>query len=443
MNSIGKILSLYELTSFIQAEINNAFYVPIWVKAELVKLNYYQQSGHCFPDLVEKDEGKIKAQIRATIWNHAYVMIASKFKKITGSTITPGMQLLFQVQVSFSPLYGMSLNILDIDPTFTLGALAYEKQLSIDKLTKASVINLNKEKPIPLLLQNLAIISVESSKGYNDFIQTINEYKDFYTIKHKIFPAVLQGDAAITSQISALNEIKKSYKRFDAVLILRGGGADVGMNCYDNFELAYNVATFPIPVITGIGHSTDNTIVDMVAAANMKTPTEAANFIISKFVTFEQNLNKVKNRIIERCKDLIAEEMYYLDKLSTNIVNQSEDLLEDCFGELNIMYKNIANNITTILIKEDNSILTNINSIKLNSKILINSQNHNLKLFESKQNLLNPENVLKRGFSITYYDGKTVKNANEVPENAEIETILFNGKINSVTKHISKNEQNN
>jgi len=434
MNPAAKILSLYELATFIQAELNNAFYQPVWVKAELVKLNYYQQSGHCFPDLVEKHNGKIMAQIRATIWNYNYAMIASKFKQMTGTTITPGMQLLFQVQVSFTPLYGMSLNILDIDPTFTLGALAYEKQQSIDKLTKAGVINLNKEKEMPLLLQNLAIISVESSKGFSDFIQTLDGYRDLYAIKYTLFPAILQGDTAVTSQIAALNEIRKDYKRFDTVLILRGGGADVGMNCYDNFELAYAVATFPIPVITGIGHSTDSTIVDMLAAANMKTPTEAANFIISKFIDFEFSLNRIKDKIINRCKEVISEENYYINNTYNNIANRSAALLKNSSIRLNITGKNISNNAATNLIKTKNSLLQHINSIKINSKILLNTQNHSLNLFESKQNLLKPENVLKRGFSITYHNGKVVRNAAEIPENSIVETVLFKGKLISVTK---------
>ena len=237
--------------------------------------------------------------MRGIIWKDVYSVISSKFKRITHTEIASGMQLLLQVQVTYSPIYGLSLMVMDIDPTYTTGALAYEKRQTIDRLTEEGVMDLNKSIPMPWLLQKLAIISADSSKGYNDFMQTIGEYAEQYSIFTKLYNAALQGNIAVSSQIAAFEEIKMNSDCFDAVILIRGGGGDIDMNCYDNYELAYEIATFPIPVITGIGHSTDTSVADMVSAAQMKTPTEAANFVLSGFARFEEALNTLQDNIIK------------------------------------------------------------------------------------------------------------------------------------------------
>lgn len=435
---MSKILSLYELAAIIQEEISYAFERPVWVKAELVKMNYYPQSGHCFPELVEKEGNKIKAQIRATIWSSYYPTIASKFKMVTGNTISPGMQLLFLAQVSFHPIYGLSLQIIDIDPQFSLGAMAYEKQMTIKKLEDADVINRNKSLPMPLLLKRLAIISAASSKGFNDFIQTMNE--SGYTFNYKIFPAVLQGDTAIASQISAFEEIKKDYKDYDAAIIIRGGGGEIGMNCYDNYNLAYEIATFPIPVITGIGHSTDSTIADMVAAASMKTPTETANFIIDKFKSFEDTINTTAENIIDYVTNIIGYSKKSIEDMSSRVVHSTTNYLNYNSSRLLLESSRLESSARTYISNQMHLLGSATRALKPLCKIIINNQDNRLNIYESRVNLMDPHKILKRGFSITTVNGKAVKSTADINVNDTVSTVIYEGDFLSKVTRIIKDE---
>ena len=262
-----QIFSLLEVTRSIQKTIAERYKSSYWIKAELNKLNYYRQSGHCYPELVEKQNGKIVAQIRSNLWKDDYLKIDNNFKRVLNETLKDGIKILFLASISFHPEYGLNLRIIDIDPSFTLGDLEKEKQETIKKLKDEDLFNKNKLLILPTLPQRIAIISVETSKGYADFLQVFEQANKSWRYKffHMLFPSLLQGDNAVPSIIKQLNRIKKVINHFDVVAIVRGGGGDIGLSCYNNYNLAKEVALFPIPVITGIGHATNETVTEMIS----------------------------------------------------------------------------------------------------------------------------------------------------------------------------------
>ncbi|PKO96619.1 MAG: exodeoxyribonuclease VII large subunit, partial [Bacteroidetes bacterium HGW-Bacteroidetes-9] len=286
-----QVFSLSDITESIARMFNKYYAVPYWIRAEISKLNYYPASGHCFPDLVEKQDGKIKSQVRSIIWRDDLFQISTKFEEVTRQPLSEGMAIMFQAYVKFTSAHGLSLHIIDIEPLYTLGELAREKMAAIERMKKEGIFQQNKLVPLPLLLKRVAIISAETSKGYRDLLVTLDNNPAGYRFISKLFPALLQGDGAVEAIRKQLQKIKENAAGFDAVLIIRGGGDEVGLACYDHYDLAREVALFPLPVITGIGHSTNETVVEMVACINKITPTDVAHFMIAGFRSFDDRIN--------------------------------------------------------------------------------------------------------------------------------------------------------
>ncbi len=286
MNGERKILSLLEVTRSIQATLNEQFAAPLWIKAEMNKLNLYPQSGHCYPELLEKQNGKIIAQMRANLWRDDYSRVNAAFLRVLREPLKDGINILFLGKVSYDPVYGLSLRIMDIDPSYSLGELEKEKLLTIERLKKERIFDQNKQLRLPMLPQRIAIISADTSKGLADFTKVIDGNPWGYKFFCMLFPALLQGDQASGQIVAQLDRISRVKHHFDVVAIIRGGGGDIGLSCYNNYELAKTIARFPIPVMTGIGHSTNETVSEMVAYTNAITPTELADFLIQQFHNF-------------------------------------------------------------------------------------------------------------------------------------------------------------
>ncbi len=432
-----KFYSLLELTRSIESVIKKTYTASYWVKAEIAKLNYYPQSGHCYPDLVEKENGVVLAQIRSTIWAGNFSSLNSKFVSITKEPLSDGMTVLIRVTISFHPVYGLTLQIVDVEPTYTLGELAKEKQQSIDRLKKEGVIDKNKHLVPPLLFKRLAIISVETSKGYHDFLKVIDQNEWGYNFFHMLFPAILQGIGAVNSIIEQLNRIKKVLKHFDAVLIIRGGGGDVGLSSFDNFKIANAVANFPLPIITGIGHATNETVVEQVAFINKITPTEVGYYLLQRFHDFSVQIQRMQNIIIDKSNQILANEnrrLYYtISGLKSNIdglVFEHRNILNQSgYRVLKSADKMISNNKRSLhaLQSEMSSSVTRI----------FEKSNYNIISVSDKLRLLDPKNILKRGFSITTKNGKAIFDSDKVSCNDEIETIVFSGRIISKVEKIN------
>lgn len=403
------VYSLYEISKSIESVVAKNYTRAYYIKAEILKLNYYPHSGHCYPELVEKEKGKIKAQLRAIIWSTQFKDINERFVKITGEPLKEDIGILCLATIEYSAQHGLSLHIQDIEPTFTLGELAKNKQEVIQKLKKENIFTANKLKKLPLVPKRVAIISVETSKGYSDFMVTLKQNHWNYHFECTLFPSILQGDKAIISIAHQLEMISKRALDFDCVVIVRGGGGDVGMSCYDNYQLASKVATFPLPVISGIGHSTNETITDMVAFANKITPTEVAYFLIQQFHNFSLQIDDLQNKLVQQTLSVL--------KVQDNFFEQIEHIMQLTVDKWTSRKRKELESQAQLL--------------KLFYNKYLDRHKSNLTHAETKIELLHPENVLKRGYSITYFNGKAVKDASHVNKNDLITTRFYKGEINS------------
>ncbi|MDP4290274.1 MAG: exodeoxyribonuclease VII large subunit, partial [Bacteroidota bacterium] len=302
------IFTLTEVTRSIQKTLNERYKSSFWVMAEMNKLNLYPQSGHCYPELVEKKEGRVIAEIMANIWKDDYQRINNNFLRVLKEPLKSGINILFSARITYDSVNGLRLRIIDIDPGYSLGNLEKEKQETIDRLKREGIFNSNKSLQLPVLPKRLAIISVQTSKGYSDFMQIIETNPWGYSFFHMLFPALLQGERAVETILNQLNRIRKVIHHFDAVAIIRGGGGDVGLTCYNNFELSKAIALFPIPVITGIGHSTNETVSEMVAHKNAITPTELADFLLQKFHNYLVPVQKAQETLTGKSEQILKGE---------------------------------------------------------------------------------------------------------------------------------------
>jgi exodeoxyribonuclease VII large subunit len=451
---VRKAHSLLELTQNMKLQIEKTYRTAYWIKAEINKLNYYPQSGHCYPELVEKKDGRIVAEIRGFLFRNAYEEIDQNFRRHTGKPLSDGMEVLLLCRVSYDPKYGLSLYISDIDASFTLGEMARLRSEAIKRLKTENIFYLNKEKPLSKLIGSLAIISVETSKGWRDFSQTIEESKYAAQVERKLFTAKLQGDAAVTSIAKALEKISLQHEKFDAVAIIRGGGGDIGMDCYDSFELASTVATFPIPVLTGIGHSTNLTVVEMCGHKNLITPTALAQFIIDGFTDFEQRLTQAASIIKRINKQVLPLWRSKLDGVTEELDRKSKERLKESAAalrqaghklgkgvnvglveenkklEIRIPMK-LSQSVENLIRKRQEAIAAALGSLQSSAPKYAQNETAELHHIEDKLRLLDPQNVLKRGYSITTKDGKAVNSVAELSEGDQVITRVAKGEFTS------------
>lgn len=454
-----RVYTLLEIAQSIQRAIQNLYNQAYWIKAEMHKLNHYKYSGHCYPDLLEKQEGKIVAQMRATLWDDDYQRINRHFLEVLGEPLRDGINILFLGKLNYSPVHGLSINILDIDPSFTLGDLEREKQETIRKLKAENLFELNKRLITPPLLKRLAIISVETSRGLSDFRQVIENNPWNYRFEAILFPALLQGDKAPESIITQLNRIKRVSHFFDAVAIIRGGGGEIGLSSYNNYDLAKMVATFPLPVITGIGHSTNETVVEMVAYHNAITPTALAEYLLQRFKNFDVPLDEAIKKISHSAHLILLNRSEELMQLASNLnrsvkfhLNLHEEsisgftrqILQVSKAALRLSLQNFHQITHRLKQLVPQFTLTNFhNLIHLqdimirNIRFIIKDFRFRLEASENQFNALHPANILKRGFSITIFNGKSLTDANKVQCGDQIETILYHGKLTSKVTNLN------
>ena len=403
------IFSLLEVTKSIQRTLADRYKSLYWIKAEMNKLNHYKHSGHCYPELVEKKDGKIVAEIRSILWKSDFERINSSFVKLLNEPLRDGITILFQAGISYDPLHGLSLRIVDIDPTFVLGELEREKKESILKLQQEGLFDANKLVPFPLIPKRLAIISVETSKGLSDFFKIIHNNPWGYKIETTLYPALLQGDKSIPSIIKQLAVIAERTESYDAVAIIRGGGGEVGLSSYNNYHLAKAIAIFPIPVLTGIGHSTNETVSEMVAYKNAITPSELADFLIQKFHNFSIPLDQLQERLIFLSKNKFEQEKAKLQGFAQSLSWSSKNRLQ----------------------QEKHIVLILSQRLQLFSKHFLKEQYSSLENITRLIKMADPAQLLKRGFSVTRINGKAVQSIADVQEGDIVETLLLDGKLQS------------
>ena len=412
--------SLYELNTLIKSALHLAFPEAYWVTAEIAECKCHQR-GHCYLELVEKADDKTVAQVKANIWAYEYRKLSQKFQAASGETLKPGMKIMLLVSVAFHEVYGLSLNVKDIDPAYTLGEMARKRKEIIERLKKEGIMDLNKNLSLPLVPQKIAVISSPTAAGYGDFFDQLGGNPYGYAFAPVLFPALVQGQEAEKSILAALGKVGRYAHLFDVVVIIRGGGSVVDLSCFDSYALASSIARFPIPVITGIGHEKDDTIADMVAHTRMKTPTAVAEFLISGLMSFEETLLGIRDRIRTRVERALKDEHYRLHAVA---------------GRLAF--------VPAVAASLHNRLIALRGDLKGHARQFIQKEDGRMGRMEQAVKLLDPENVLRRGYSITRCNGKVLKDASKVKKGAVLVTRLHKGNMTSIAgqkEEVKESEQ--
>jgi Exonuclease VII, large subunit len=434
------IFSLAEVARSIQKTIADRYRSVYWIKAEMNKLNHYSHSGHCYPDLVEKKNGKVVAEMRAVLWNGDYQRINQRFLQVTKEPLKNGITILFQATISYDPLYGLSLRILDIDPAFSLGELEREKLECIERLKREDLFYANKRLTLPVVPKRLAIISVETSKGYSDFLKILKDNPWGYRFEYKLFPALLQGDKSITSIIGQLATIAEGMDKYDIAAIIRGGGGEVGLSSYNNYLLAAAVSTFPIPVLTGIGHSTNETVVEMVAYHNAITPTELADFLIQRFHDFAAPLEQTRQTLVRTARQSLGASQERLDHCVRYFRLSSIHLLSQQRKTLSHQELSLRAVAATFLKSERQVLESPHQALRSTTVNFLRNCRSEVQSTEKSIHLLDPQQVLNRGYSITRINGSALKSNEKIRRGDEVETILAHGSMISIVSELKPKE---
>ena len=455
--------TLKQVADSIRKVIAERYARTYWVTAEMHKLNQTRK-GHCYPELVQKEDDEIVVEMRGTIWKQQFDRIQQKFHETVKEPLRDGMELLFLVKINYHPLYNIGLEILDIDPNYTLGSLQKERQQTLERLNKEGILNTNQQLEMAIFPKRLAIISQVDSKGYSDFVTLLNGHPKHYHFNTFLFEATLQGDSAITSIQSQLKRIEKVKHHFDAVVIIRGGGGEIGMHCYNNYDLAKSIATFPLPVLTGIGHSTNLTVCEMIAFRNGITPSDIAYFLLRiaeeldapldeyllKLPVLSTQFFKNTNNTFERIIRLFTQDVkltlqheinqfgqqisqfdYALRQFTLtqkSMINEQKQQLLSVFqlqkerqiNQQQRLIQQLANQTKEMLQAQHVQILYETSNLERAATQSLTEKNKQVFQIETHLNLIDPMQVLKRGFAIVSNKHGVLSKKNQVKSGDEV-----------------------
>lgn len=452
-------LRLYELNNQIKQTLKGRFSENVWITAEITEIQN-NSSGHCYLQLADKKDGDdtIVATARATIWAFTYRMLKPYFETTTGRALSKGMKVLLSVEVVFHELYGYSLNIRDIDPTFTIGDLERKKREILEQLQKDGIIDMNRELEFPLLPKTIAVISSPTAAGLGDFTDQLQTNPYGYKFHTKLFPAIMQGDKTTESVIAALDRIYEYESLFDVVVIIRGGGSQTDLGSFDSYDLAANIAQFPLPVIAGIGHERDETIVDRVAYMKVKTPTAAAAFLIETFNDQAALLEDLKNNFLAGVKELISDEKNRqltalsdfrrstttllannnnrLQLLSRKMDYASKAFIRQCLTGFEQLKNRLEGKFALLFDRQTNKLENQAISIQNKVNNIFANHKRRLELAATTLKYVDPKNVLERGYSVTRLNGKALKTFDLLKAGDLLETQIVQGTILSEIKEM-------
>jgi len=405
----NKSLTLYELNSLVRAVVEQTMTREYWVEAELSECR--ESRGHCYMELVEKDPSSPTpiARASAKCWRSQWQMLQPYFERVAGQPLHAGMKVRLKVFAQFHEAYGFSWIVTDIDPTFTLGDMARKRQEIIHQLKAEGVFDLQKELQLRPFCQRIAVVSSAGAAGYGDFVAQLEKNTHGLVFAARLFPAIMQGELVEQSIIDALNAIYEEIDLFDCVVIIRGGGGTADFSGFDTLNLAENVAQFPLPIITGIGHDRDESILDMVSFQRVKTPTAAAQFLI-------ENLGATLDRI-ERAQE--------------RVVNCITNRLSTLNNQLTTLQARIPSAAIAAITRHEARLQNLSFQLKSLPEKQLQQQLHRLELLEQRANLLDPALLLKRGYSITLLNGKAVRDAKQLKKGDILETRIEHGTIKS------------
>ncbi|MDR2917196.1 MAG: exodeoxyribonuclease VII large subunit [Tannerella sp.] len=446
-NNSHEAMSLLELNINIQDAIQDALPETYWVRAEVSDVRVNASSGHCYLEFVEKEvrSGQIVAKARGTIWSRTFQILKPYFEQETGQPFTSGLKVLMNVSVEFHELYGYSLSVHDIDPSYTLGDMVKKRKEIVRRLQEEGIFELNKELPFPLLPQRIAVITSPTAAGYEDFMHQLAENEYSFPFYVKIFPAIMQGEKTEESVIAALDRIFTHTDCFDVVVIIRGGGSTSELSSFDSYPLAANCAQFPLPVITGIGHERDDTVVDMVAHTRMKTPTAVASFLIECMAREAAQLQESEQFITDYVTGRITREKIVLQTLTAKLPVTATGRIERHRSQLHTMTSHLSSlpqwihhhmekldelpsrlqRASDAMISARAAMISDIPSrLRRASEALFTERRQTMDLNEQYIRMVSPEYILQRGYTLTFKEGRIVKSAEGLSVGDEI-TVKF------------------
>ena len=391
MMSSENPLSLSGLNRMVRVAIEEQLPLRYWVTGELSEVRA-TSVGHCYIELIERDEatGEISAKARGTIWSRVYSLLRPYFLEQTGRDFSVGLKVLLQVSVNFHEVYGFSLDVCDIEPAYTIGDMARQRMLIVQRLTDEGVINLNKELPFPLLPKRVAVISSASAAGYGDFCDQLNSNLYGFNFKVALFQSPMQGSKVEEGIISALDAIARDADEWDVVVIIRGGGATSDLSCFDTYDLANNCAQFPLPIVTGIGHQRDDTLLDIVAHTRVKTPTAAAELLIHTMLVQADKIAGFCRAIPDAVSRRIVDERRRVDML--------------------------------------------VQRLPVSVAMMLQQQRHRLDIWEQQLQASSPDRILAKGYTLTLCNGRVVRSASQLSVGQELTTRFADGEVVSIVK---------
>ncbi|MBB3186051.1 exodeoxyribonuclease VII large subunit [Microbacter margulisiae] len=423
-------LSLFELNQLIKEKLADAFPLPVWVRAEISEFRE-NANGHCYLELIDKENhnDRIAAKMKAMIWSSTYKLLRAYFEATTGEAMRAGIKILAACNIEFHELYGISLIIQDIDPIFTLGEMATRRLELLKQLEAEGMLNMNKQLSFPFLPQRIAVISSQTAAGYGDFVDQLHQNRFGYMFYTHLFPAVMQGDLTEQSVITALDAIFDHVQHFDVVVILRGGGAVADLSSFDRYLLAAHCAQFPIPVLTGIGHFRDDTLIDHVAFASLKTPTAVAEFLIDKFQYAHdlllQDIDILKGKVAILYQGQVEQLQRITRSLPSLLMGRTTSQKEDLIRKLSVLHR-----ISTQQISVCQQNVTRLNNLlRSDMKQKITDHHHALGLLENKLKYVNPVAILEKGYCLASVAGKRVVSKSSVQEGDIMKVGFFDGVI--------------
>ena len=434
-------LTLYELNNLVKEVLDTNLNHPFWVVGEILSCQT-NASGHCYMELVQKDQsgGGIMARAKANIWRGTFARLKPYFERETGQKLAAGLNVLLEVNVNFHESYGYSLVVSDIDPTYTMGDMARRRREILARLQRDGVIDLNKNLSMPVLPQRVAVVSSATAAGYGDFCNQLMHNPYGFRFEITLFPAMMQGDMVEESVIAALDRIAADRDRFDVTVIIRGGGSTSDLSCFDSYELAINVANFPLPVITGIGHERDDTVIDVLAHTRVKTPTAAAGLLVSRMFETSSYLDRLSGRLADCVGARMEEERHRIALLSQKLPSlfsilklRREQMLQ---GLMERALGSAGRNIAGQQYRFDKLSLRLCNA----TSGWLAHQQHRLELLEGRIEAASPERILRQGYAMVLVGGHVAGSVKGVKPGDSISVRFADGYVQGTVDNVESDK---
>lgn len=432
-------ITLQEFNNRIKRLLADPSVMNCWVVAETTDVRINQ---HCYLQLLEKNPktGATVAKIKAIIWGNQFRFLNARFKQVTGRDIGNDMKIMVCLSVNYSPQYGLTVVINDINPEFTLGDMERQRQEILNRLTQEGIIGQNKTVPVPPVLQRIAIVSAAGAAGYGDFMKQLTDNKYGVCFYPCLFQATMQGVKTVPTVLAALDKVEQNQHLFDCVVIIRGGGGTEELNSFDNYDLARRVATFPLPVIVGIGHERDITVLDYVAGIRVKTPTAAAEHIILQAANALAHIGDLSNQVVSIARDYIARAKEQLSYYAGNLPIMAQRIIDTNTLRLQNFIQNIPLHVQRRIEGENAQLARQKDAIKNAVAQVKMKETMRLEALGDKIELLSPRKVMARGYTLTTCEGKIMTDAVQL-EAGKLVTIHFrDGKVVAGTQSVIKDK---